>query len=854
MKYFFPLLWFVILIPVSLNAQVDRDPPETMEAPVMRVNSPSRIYGKLLADNTQKGIQYASVQLFIRTQNRDSAIAAQLSKPNGEFSFDNLPVADSFRLVISALDYGLFDQFITPQAANVPGSDNFQRDMGNIILNQEVKSLGEVVVTAERPALEMGIDKRIFNADQSIISKGGTAVDLMKNIPAVSVDVEGNVELRNASPQIFVDGRPTILTLDQIPADNIDRVELITNPSAKYDAASTGGIINIILKKNRRVGLNGLASVTGGHPGILGGNLNLNLRQGKLNFFLTGGYNRSGGLVDGESYRENKDNGITTDYFDQSSHNERLRRFASVRFGLDYFIDNRNTLTISQSYVNGGFTGNESQDQQYFDVNRNLDRYGFRTSEGRYGFTRHSTQANFTHKFPETGKELNASANFNYGDGTDASDILNLYYNPDGSSNRSPTQVRNEGWNDNSQSTYQIDFVDPNGDDSKIEMGLRSYINKRTSTFNAFSVDNGSETKLSLSNNYTYREMVNAFYFTYTGKIKSIGYQAGIRAEHSNFEGELIDSNRKFGYEYPTKIRNIWDAFFPSLYLSKDLSEDVQVQLNFSRRIRRPNFWNLNPFVDINDPVNIQRGNPELRPEYTNSFEFNYSKQFENRSSFLGAIYYRNNVGDITRYSDTISTEQYLQLNNAGIDPNAILNTFINAQSTNRLGTEFTLQQKFSPKFDITPTLEFQYRKVNAQIGDLNLDNEGFSWEFELMANYKILQETNPNIFNKMSFQFSGEYESAEVIPQGRREPQYSVDLAMRKDFLENDKGTFTFSINDVFNTNRWASIYDTENFYQESYRRRNVRNFRITFSYKFGDADFTLGRRNGGNRDDDDD
>lgn len=843
MKHILPVLFIAIVFSFSASAQVDRDPPETMEAPVIRIKSPSRIYGKVL-DNTQKGIQSATIQLYVRNPGGDSIVAAQLSKPNGEFNFEDLPAVDSFRIVISALGFGMYDKFIAPESST--GANSFQRDLGNIVMSQEIQSLGEVVVTAERPALEMGIDKRIFNADQNLTSKGGTAIDLMKNIPAVSVDVDGNVELRNASPQIFVDGRPTILTLDQIPADNIDRVELITNPSAKYDAASTGGIINIILKKNKRVGLNGMTSISAGHPGILSGNMNLNLRQGKFNFFLTGNYNRSAGIAEGESFRENRKNGLVTDYFNQTNDNERKRRFASARFGVDFFIDNRNTFTVSQNIVNGRFTSNEEQDQEYLNTNKILERYGVRTSQGRFGFNSYSTQANYTHKFPETGKELTASANFNYGDGTDASEILNLYYNPDGSPNRPATRVRNEGWNDNNQSTYQIDFIDPKGDESKIEMGLRSYINNRTSTFNAFSVNNGAETKLSLSNNYKYREMVNAFYLTYTGKIKSIGYQAGIRAEHSNFDGELIDSSRKFGYEYPSKIKNIWDALFPSLYLSKDLSEDAQVQLNFSRRIRRPNFWQLNPFVDINDPVNIQRGNPELRPEYTNSFEFNYSKQFPNRSSLLASIYYRNNMGDITRYSDTISAVQYQQLNNAGIDPNAILNTFINAQSTNRLGTEFTLQQKFTPNFDITPTLELQYRKVNATIGDLDLDNEGFSWEFELMANYKIIQEKNPNIFNKLSFQLSGEYESAEVVPQGRNRPQYSVDFAMRKDFLPNDRGTFTFGINDVFNTNRWGSIYDTENFYQESYRRRNVRNFRITFSYKFGDADFTLGRRGG--------
>ena len=191
-------------------------------------------------------------------------------------------------------------------------------------------------------------------------------------------------------------------------------------------------------------------------------------------------------------------------------------------------------------------------------------------------------------------------------------------------------------------------------------------------------------------------------------------------------------------------------------------------------------------------------------------------------------------------------------MNNAAIDSNAILNTFINANSTNRLGAEFTLQHRFTPNFDITPTIDLQYRQVNAQVGDLNLSNRGVSWEGKLIVNYKIETE-KASLFNNLGFQVVGEYESPEVNPQGRNLEQYSVDFAMRKDLFAEKRGTLTFSINDVFNTNRYGSIYDTDNFYQDSYSRRNVRSFRVTFSYKFGNSDFTIFRRNEGGNDDDD-
>jgi hypothetical protein len=247
-----------------------------------------------------------------------------------------------------------------------------EKDLGNILVSQDVIQLTGVTVTAERPAMEMGVDRRIFNVDRSLTATGGTGLDVMKNIPAVSVDVDGNVQLRNATPQVFVDGRPTILTLDQIPADNIERVEVITNPSAKFDAASTAGIINVILKKNRRFGLNGIASFGAGYPDILNGSLNINTRQGKVNLFATSNFNQSGGIAEGRTLRQNKENGSIINYFNQYSDNERIRRFASVRFGIDFYADNRNTISLSQNVVSGRFTNNQEQYQEFLNVNRNF--------------------------------------------------------------------------------------------------------------------------------------------------------------------------------------------------------------------------------------------------------------------------------------------------------------------------------------------------------------------------------------------------------------------------------------------------------------------------------------------------
>ena len=469
MKHVFSLVLICFFISQT-QAQEEGAPPPTL----IKINT-NALYGKILDSKTNKGIDAVSVQLYsLKGSSSDSLIAAMLTKPNGDFRFSNLPRQDSFRLVLTAVGYARQEQYVDFTKKENPGqgmAESVQKDLGNLVLVQDVQMLSGIVITAQRPAMEIGIDRRVFNVDKSLTATGGTAIDVMKNIPSVTVDVDGNVQLRNSSPQIFVDGRPTILTLDQIPADNIEKIELITNPSAKFDAASTGGIINVVLKRNKRIGLNGIVSLGGGHPDIWNGNLSLNARQGKFNVFLSGSYNQSGGRANGETFRQNKENGAVENYFNQFSSNNRRRRFKSLRFGTDFFLDNRNTISLTQGLVDGKFGNEEAQDQEYLNSSKVLERTGKRFSEGNSRFDRYNTQLSYSHKFPETGKELSANINYNYGGGDNATNILNSFYLPDGSPYNDPAKVRNEGSNDNDQVTFQVDFVNPTSENTKWEMG-----------------------------------------------------------------------------------------------------------------------------------------------------------------------------------------------------------------------------------------------------------------------------------------------------------------------------------------------------------------------------------------------
>jgi hypothetical protein len=309
----------------------------------------------------------------------------------------------------------------------------------------------------------------------------------------------------------------------------------------------------------------------------LNGNLNLNLRQGKINFFVTTGYNQSGGRARGETNRQNKSNGIIDDYFYQLSVNERSRRFYSLRFGVDYFIDNRNTLSVTQDFGRGRSSNNEEQSQQYLDNNQALVYNGDRIAESNSRFNRNSSRLSYKHSFPQMGRELTADITYNSRKNPFHSNILNSYFYPDGSEYQPPSRVRNEGEGHNKQLTIQADYAHPFGESTKLEIGARNFQSESRSFLNAFALGSIPETKLPLSNNYKYKETVTAIYGTFSVKKESYSYQFGLRAEHSKFTGLLIDSAFKFGYEYPAAIKNIWDAIFPSLFFTKQVSETVEL-------------------------------------------------------------------------------------------------------------------------------------------------------------------------------------------------------------------------------------------------------------------------------------
>lgn len=773
------------------------------------------IIGKLVDVQGNKPVEYASVALLRPSDS--TVVTGMLSKGNGDFNFENV-AAGRYLLKVNFIGYTTVYKVINLKAGS-------QVDAGNIKLSANVKSLAGVEVVGTKPTYTMAIDKKVFNVDKSLSTVGGTAADVLKQVPSVSVDIDGNVSVRNGSPTIFVDGRPTTLTIDQIPADAIERIEVVTNPSAKYDAEGMSGILNIVLKKNRKAGINGQVNAGISTLGGANGGIDLNLRQEKFNFFATYNVRSRKAWTRTHLFRKNIASDTTT-YLDQYQDGDQFRRFQFGRMGVDLFLDNRNTLTISQSIVNGKFENNNDQTLYDLDLKQQRIRYGTGIDNNNHGFTNYTTQLGYKHNFAKEGHELTADLNYNRANGTDGTDYSLQYYDMSDAPIYSPNEPEMRFGRGGGNTTYltgQIDYVDPVTATSKLEAGLRT----TARTFNNDIITQGKDfttgqyvVDSALSNQYHYTEQINAGYVNYSGTIKNFGYQAGLRAEQSYYKGDM-ESVKASAYKinYPVSL-------FPSVFLSQKFTGDHELQINYSRRIRRPWFRDLLPNLEYS-AQSASRGNPALRPEFTNSFELSYLKTFSEKHNVMVSTYYRNTNNAITDfYTDTT-------LNLNGQMQKVVLSYPVNAATRNSFGAEFTVRNQVLPGWDITTNLNLAQTKIDADNVGTNLNNSGFTWFGKVNSNTKLPLA--------LLLQVTGNYESKRILPQGEAAAEYQVDLALKREFLKNKALSVTMAVNDIFNTDRDLNYTTTAFSEQERYRKRASREFRINVAWRFGKMDMNL-------------
>ena len=820
-------------------------------------------YGKVIDGNTNKPLESASIQLSqtkmdtATKQRRNVIVAAMLTDKRGEFSIDKLPVFGTYTITITSVGHSPYSEEISFNLKRNSGDmsqmlNAIDKDLGNIKLAANEQQLAGVVVTANKSMLQMNIDRKVFNVDKSLTSVGGTAVDVMRNVPTVNVDIDGNVTLRNATPQIFIDGRPTTLTLDEIAADEIESIEIITNPSAKFDASGGGaGILNIVMKKNKKPGYNGnlRAGVDTRGGNSLGGNLNI--RQGKINFFASGNYFHYKSKSTITNNRVDNVNGTKSTLF-QTGDPANSGRMVSGNLGFDYFVDNRNTFTVS-----GGIRKGKFGSDQFLNVIRDttFDSYsthntGYINTIGNYNWNNYNGKLSFKHNFAKPNKNITADANYDYSKNSNLQDIITQYYNADNTPAGPVAEQKTLGNGTSDNLTVQTDYTNPITTKLKLEAGLRGAIRNSNSENQNFLLDAPSGKYIgvsALNSNYKYKDQVYAGYVTFSQMINNFTYQVGGRIESSMYQGELVDSNQVFKNSFPL-------SFFPSLFLTQKINDKQDIQLNYSRKINRPNFFQLIPYYDFSDPLNISKGNASLVPEFTNLVELSYDVNFKNGNNIIATAYYRGTNNLISRY-------QYWDKDpNPAYNDSVFISSYVNANSSTAYGIEITSINKLAPWWSLTSNINLYNSKINVSNIQQNLGSQRLSWFGKLNSTF-----TFPKNY---TFQLTGDYTSKTILPPGRGGggggmwgggnlstangytlPMYGIDAAVKKDFLKDKSLSLSLSINDIFRT-RITKVHSESMLSKDIYsvqdidRLRDPQKLRLNLSWRFGKTDFSLFKR----------
>jgi outer membrane receptor protein involved in Fe transport len=828
-------------------------------------------YGKIVDSKSNKAIEGVSVQLTgnkfdtVTKKMKEAILSTQITKANGEFSIEGLSVMGKFNLKLSSIGYkslinpisfGLkMPQGGAPTAASMQQMiSQADKDLGNIKMEANATDLGNVTVTSTaKPQFEMGIDRKVFNVDKNIMASGQTATEIMKNIPSLNVDIDGNVTMRNATPTIFIDNRPTTLTLDQIPADIIDKVELITNPSAKYDASGgNAGILNIVLKKNKKSGYNGGIRAGVDSRGKFNGGGDINLRQTKTNISLSGNLMQRKSISEGWADRNN----LLTEpsFIHQSTNGTSYNNFGFLRGSVDWFVSNRSTITIGGNFMKGNSTND--QDQRVDSTIKGLQTsYNLINGQSTGMMKNWGTQLSYKYNFVKTGRNLSADFNLNSSNNENTNNIITQTYNVDNSLKGAALKQRTIGGGDSKNYTFQTDYEDQLTEDSKFEAGARAAIRDFVNASDQYRYILTDYFLIpSISSKYKFNDQVYAAYANYAFKKKKWSYQLGFRVESSNYTGTLLKQNgtdsASFNVKYPLSL-------FPSAFVTYKVNDKEDIQINYSRRVNRPNFFQLMPFPDYSDPQNINIGNANLKPEFTNSFEFSYNNAYKKGANFLATAYFKYSTNLITRYV-------YRDKNGLSPLDSAYFNTYINADNSITYGLELSNKVPVTKWWDLTLSFNLFDSKINSGIPNTTVDNSLVSWFAKMNNNFKIAKG--------LSLQFSGDYQAKTILPpggsssggggrggmgmmfgggpqstsQGYNFPRYGFDLAIRKEWTwKNGKsGSLSLSMNDIFRTQEFKTYSESIYFNQISSRRRDPQVLRLNFSYRFGKFDANLFKR----------
>lgn len=781
--------------------------------------SGGKIFGKIVDNTNNKPLQYARITIF--SAQDSTQVNGALSNKDGNFEVTKMRPGKFF----AEVKYIGFDMAIVDDITIGRGS--LEVDLGMIKVRESAILKEAVEVLAERKAIEYNIDKKVINVSKIYTGASGTAVDVLENVPSVTVDIEGNVALRGSTGfEVLIDGRPSILdandALKQMPASLIQDIEIITNPSVKFDPDGTTGIINIITKKADISGTSGLFN---GNIGFTteeyGGDALLNYKNSTYNVFLGFDYNKRTFPGDSEkrSWQRRND---TTYYLNSTGEGNMKRDGFGIRGGIDLYLSKDDNLSFQGRYGDGQFGFSNDLDYEEW-INNETDRNYYTDSDlwerkGDY----YSLTSDYSHKFDNNGHKLIAQVNYRVRNGEELA--TNNLLDEDGNIAFSS---RNTEDGPSKRIRYKIDYTLPVNEKDKFEAGVqgrRGQSEDITAQY-LYDIQTGEYIEQSdYANGIEYDRNIYSMYSLYAGELGKFGYQGGLRGEYTYRDIKVIDSDESFNIDR-------WD-YFPTAHVSYKFDQDNQLMASYTKRIDRPRGWYLEPFISWTDAYNVRRGNPDLLPEYIDSYELGYQHYFgRNSLSFEG--FYRKTHNKIERIITLYE----------GYD-NVYFNTFDNVGTDFAAGLETMLMTDILPFWNLNLTGSiFQYKVDSEKYGIIS-EKESFNWN---------ARASNTLVFNKTRIQFSLRYRSGSVTAQGTEEGVFTMDAAVRQEFLDNNL-SFTLQARDLLGTAKREGTVEGENFYSYNYSERVSPMVTLTLSYNFNNYEkqrkIGNGESNDGNED----
>lgn len=827
------LLSFSLCITNILNAEIDKN---------------ITIKGKVIDAETKQPLEYATVSFYSYSQ--EKVVDGIITNMDGDFS---VKVAqDVYDIKIEYISY----KTITITKKDV--SKNL--DLGTIQLELNLETLDAVEIVAERTTVEIKLDKKIYNIGKDLTNAGGTVSDALNNVPSVSVDIDGGISLRgNESVRILINGKPSALAgfgdsniLSQLPAEAIERVEVITSPSARYDAEGTAGILNIILRQKETLGFNGSFNLTLGNPDNVGFTTNINYRTEKFNLFSNLGfryYDAPRNSYGDTKYFERVVNGelIIPEYerIIEDEEVERLNRNYNGNIGLEYFLSKKSSITGSIFYRYGEDADLGLNNSERFNggniVEETLRSEKQDEDGGSYQFA-----LNYMTRFDDNGHELTADFQYENDSEDQFTYIKEDYLSTDQIVPEPFQEEKIFSIEDQKEYLFQTDYVRPIGEDSRFEAGYRGNFENQITDYTLEQEDVLSGDFFvndTITNIFDYTENVNAVYTQYGTKFNKFSFLLGLRLENTQLKGN-IDSRltdeeleEAFGFPIEVDFNNNYFGLFPTLNLIYDVGEgkdsEESITLGFNRRINRPRSWYLNPFPSRSSRTTVFQGNPNLAPAFSSAFDLGYLKRWE-KLTLTTSVYYQYETGSFQRVQENTGEQT-----SDGIDIIRVIP--INLATNQRTGGEFAVLYNPEKWLRLNSSFNVFQFVEEGEFNDVNYDAKNTSWFARFSSKVTLPEE--------IDWQTNANYRGARQTAQGTSQGIFSLDLALSKEFF-NDNATISLNVRDLFNSRKGKDVTTTESFERYSEFQWRQRQANLSFIYRFNQQKQRNRRENGGGDD----